>query len=137
MKKLVLILMSSFFFNCSSDDNKIENENLLGKWKLIEQYSDPGDGSGSFNSIESDREIEFFSNGTVTINGILCYMSLEVDNQSYGTFNETVSEDFDGEILPEGCDNEGRKIYYQLDDSNLILWYLCIEGCGQKFVKVE
>lgn len=139
MKNGILILITALLFNCTSDDAnpKNENEELLGKWKLIEQLADPGDGSGTFNPIDSARIIEFFSNGTVTVNGLLCYMSSEVDSQKSGTFSEIESAYYDGEIVPTGCDYSETKIYYVIEDSNLILWYLCIEGCGQKFEKVD
>ena len=138
MKKCILILVALFLFNCTSDDSTPVNENILfGKWKLIEQLMDPGDGSGVFNPIISQRTVEFFSDGTITVNGLLCYMSLEVDTQNSGAFSEIESEYYDGEIIPIGCDNNETRIYYVIEDSNLILWYLCIEGCGQKFKKIE
>ena len=70
MKNSILILLAMFLLNCSSDDSKPSGETaLIGKWKLIEQLADPGDGSGTFQPIESDIVIEFFSNGNVEVNG--------------------------------------------------------------------
>lgn len=139
MKNCLLILITTLLFNCTSKDIRpvIENEELLGKWELIEQLVDPGDGSGIFTPIVSERVVEFFGNGRVTVNGLLCYMSSVVDGQNSGNFSEIDSEHYDGEIIPIGCDYSETKIYYVIEDSNLILWYLCIEGCGQKFKKIE
>ena len=53
----------------------------------MEQLVDPGDGSGIFMPINSNRIFEFFSDGTVTVNGILCYISSEVGQQNSGTFS--------------------------------------------------
>jgi len=140
MKKVLLILFSLVLVNCTSNDDKSPyegNPELLGKWKLIEQLSDPGDGSGIFNPIDdSNREIEFFSNGTVTVNGVLCYMSSEVGDQNSGSFSVLENNDYyDGEIKPNDCDYPETKLYFKIEDPNLIIWYLCIEGCGQKFIK--
>ena len=139
MRSILFILLSLCVVGCTSNENNQpyeDNPELLGKWKLIEQLSDPGDGSGVFNPIESDREIEFFSDGTVVANGVLCYMSSVVGAQSSGSFS--VLEDneyYDGEIIPDDCDYPETKLYYKIEGAYLIIWYLCIEGCGQKFVK--
>jgi hypothetical protein len=140
MKDVLLILFSLVLVNCTSNNKSPYggNPELLGKWKLIEQLSDPGDGSGVFNPIDSNREMEFFSNGTVTVNGILCYMSSEVGEQSSGSFSILENDDYyDGEIIPNDCDYSETKLYFKIEGSNLIIWYLCIEGCGQKFVKLK
>lgn len=78
--------------NCSSNKVKpvVGNENLLGKWKVIEQLSDPGDGSGTFNPIESNRTIQFFSDNKVTINGSLCHMSIDVGLNMSGIYEVLV-----------------------------------------------
>ncbi len=143
MKKVILIVLTLFLVSCSSHDNKIliENEVLLGKWKIIETLIDPGDGSGTFQPTESDRVIEFFNNGTVIINGELCYTSSEVGAQQSGTFKFISSHEtdtnHDGEIKPNNCENSVAKIYFDINSNNqLILWYPCIEGCGEKFEKI-
>lgn len=143
MKNFTIILLALFFINCTSDDSRPngEGEELLGKWKLIEQYGDPGDGSGTFQPINSDRTIEFFSDGTVSINGVLCFMSSEVADEETGVFKITSSNEadttYDGEIIPNTCSSHSAKVYFDLSLSgNLILWYQCIEACGQKFTKI-
>lgn len=143
MKKLLFTVVLVFIFSCTSDDSKpSEEKNLLGKWKLIEQLADPGDGSGTFLPIESNRTIEFFSDGTVQINGILCYMSSEVGDKESGTYNLITDSNTDAEnvgvILPNTCNSRSAKVYFDLPlNGDLILWYLCIEGCGQKFEKID
>lgn len=126
--------------SCSSDDSKPTDEiELIGKWKLIEQYSDPGDGSGDFQSIESNRVIEFLKDGTVEINGQLCFMASEVGDIETGDYLLITDSDtqYDGEIIPNICSSRSAKVYFDLPVSgNLILWYQCIEGCAQKFSKI-
>jgi len=126
------------FSSCTISDDKSLGKNVVSKWKLIEQLADPGDGSGVFMPVVSNRTIEFYDDGTVKTNGELCYMSSEVGSVHFGAYSDTEdNEYFNGEIIPDGCEYEETKIYFQFDDSNLILWYLCIEGCGQKYSKIE
>lgn len=133
MKKVTLILLTGLILSaCNKDNVKVENVELLGKWKLIEQLSDPGDGSGVFKSVESEKTIEFLDNGTVISNGTLCSMNTEKGVVSTGTY--TID---DGFIIPEGCDYSELKVFFELKNSNLILGYQCFEGCGQKFVKLN
>ncbi|MEW4922768.1 hypothetical protein [Algibacter sp. 2305UL17-15] len=142
MKKIVLMFsMLMIFTSCSSDDSKPTDETgLIGKWKLIEQLADPGDGSGTFQPIASERVIEFFSDGTVAINGVLCFMSSEVGDKESGTYKLITDSDTqnDGEIIPNTCSSRSARVYFDLSVSgHLILWYQCIEGCGQKFEKLN
>ena len=133
MKKVTLILLTGLILSaCNKDNVRVENVELLGKWKLIEQLSDPGDGSGVFKSVESEKTIEFMDDGTVVSNGTLCTMTIEKGQESVGTYAIG-----DGYIIPEGCDYSELKVFFELKDKNLILGYLCFEGCGQKFVKLN
>ena len=143
MKKLIVIVVL-ILLNCSSDDRKppIENEDLLGKWRIIEQLMDPGDGSGTFQPVISDRTFEFFSNGTVTVNEVMCFMSGEPSEMSSGTYEirggTNVDVQFEGTISPNNCDFEEMRIGFNLSlDGHLILWYLCFESCGEKYEKIS
>ena len=142
MKKYLLIVFLVIISSCTSDDSKPTDETgLIGKWKLIEQLTDPGDGSGTFQPISSERVIEFFSDGTVSINGDLCFMTSEVGETVTGTYIKTSDSNsdiqYEGEIFPNSCSSRSAKVYFDLPVSgNLILWYQCIEGCGQKFTKI-
>jgi len=120
------ILLVTYFSSCKKD----ENTTVVNKWKLIEQYSDPGDGSGDFNPVVSNKTIEFLDNATVVSNGSLCNMSYEADGQSTATYNDST-------IIPKSCDFEGFSIAYEIQDNNLILYFPCIEGCAQKYQKIE
>lgn len=143
MKNLLVVISMLFVFGCSSDEGKPnETDRLLGKWKLIEQLLDPGDGSGTFKPINSERVIEFFSDGSVTINGELCFMASEVGDEESGTYELTsdprADTKYDGEIIPNTCTSRSAKVYFDLSLSgHLILWYQCIEPCGQKFQKIN
>lgn len=140
MKKYLIIVLLIVMYSCSSDDSKPTDETgVIGKWKLIEQYLDPGDGSGDFQPIESNRVVEFLSDGTVEINGELCFLSSEVGDKETGSYMLITDSDtqHDGEIIPNTCSSRSARVYFDLPVSgNLILWYQCIEGCGQKFARI-
>ncbi len=139
MKKIILSLLTFSLLCCNSnDDSQKEAIELVGKWQLIEQLADPGDGSGIFVEINSDRIFEFFNDGTVIVNGDLCYMSSEVSNQNSRNYIELIdNEYYDGEIIPNDCVlSEEERVLYLIEGNNLILIYPCIEGCGQKFSKI-
>lgn len=144
MKKLLCILISLLMFNCSSDDGKPNEETkLLGKWQVIEHLLDPGDGSGTFQPVASQRVIEFFLDGSVKVNGNLCFLSTDVGEEQTGTYEITsdprADTTHDGEIIPDDdCNSEFYKIVFDISaDGNLILWYPCIEPCGEKFEKLN
>jgi len=41
---------------------------LISKWKLIEMYSDPGDGSGDFETVSSNKTVSFYSDDVIASN---------------------------------------------------------------------
>ncbi|MDY7395411.1 hypothetical protein UMM65_09175 [Aureibaculum sp. 2210JD6-5] len=130
---LVFVLALLILLSCTKEqDVFLKNPELIGKWKLIEQLADPGDGSGTFMPVESYRTVEFFKNGKVVSNGSLCDFSSSSDNYSEGIFNDVKQT-----IRTTSCENEGSEIIYELKNSELIFYYLCIEGCAQKFEKIS
>ena len=108
MKKYLLLVLLVIISSCTSDDSKPADETgIIGKWKLIEQLADPGDGSGTFQPISSERVIEFFSDGTVSVNGDLCFMTSEVGEVVTATYLKTSDYNsdtqYEGEIIPNSC----------------------------------
>jgi len=59
---------------CKGDDDTTDNE-IVGVWKLIQISIDPGDGSGTFQDVETDKTIEFKADGTLISNGSICTVS--------------------------------------------------------------
>lgn len=138
MKYFLNILMITAIIglaSCNDDDNTPGAEpELVNQWSLIEQLVDPGDGSGTFQPVESNKVIEFFSDGTVRSNSTLCFMDPDGTNQ---TFTGTYDPD-EMTINPDDCsDDDFLRLTYEQDGGILYLYYLCIEPCGQKFVVVE
>lgn len=123
---ILSILLVSNFSSCKKD----KNTTIVNKWKLIEQYSDPGDGSGDFNPVESNKTIEFLDNGTVVSNGSLCNMNYDTDGQSTASYTDST-------LITHDCELDNFAIYYEIMNDNLFLWYPCIEGCAQKYTKID
>jgi hypothetical protein len=129
MWKILIILFSvGTVFSCAKKDN-IDSD-LIGKWRLIEVLADPGDGSGTFHSVSSDKIIEFHSDGVVTSNGSICDMSIESNKPSEGIYSLS-----DSTINLSNCDNLSIKIRFMMSGPSLIISYPCDEACKAKYHK--
>ena len=90
MKKIVFILFAvGILFSCNNDDDSNTNVELIGNWRLVEIYSDPGDGSGNFETVNSEKTIEFRNDGTLSANGELCVLNSDSNTPVNGTFSES------------------------------------------------
>jgi len=56
MRNITLFAITYLLFvSCDNySDPVIETPELLGTWRLIEVLADPGNGSGTFNPVDSD-----------------------------------------------------------------------------------
>ena len=131
MKKILFILLTAgILYSCDKDDDSKSNTELIGNWKLIEVLADPGDGSGTFNSVESDKIITFENNGTITSNGNLCDMSISSDNQTSGTYSNSELT-----FNSANCNNPNYDFMFEQNGNVLIINYPCIEPCQAKYIK--
>ena len=123
----LLLLLS-----CSSDDdeNSKPDLNLLGTWQLTSFYSDPGDGSGDFEPINSSKTVTFKLNSEINSNADLCTLFSEVGMPSTGTYSKN-----DGTISITDCNNQPVSLFYDLSEGVLTLSYLCFEACQEKYKK--
>ncbi|WP_046755567.1 hypothetical protein [Kordia jejudonensis] len=137
MKKIFVLLVTAILLiSCKSNDDSFPEENFIsGNWKLIEYLVDPGDGSGAYVSIDSDKTLFFdVVNGEVSSNYSLCNMDVITQPQtSSGTFSVT-----SGTIDVPDCPNASPlSINFEItDEDNLIIHYPCIEGCSEKYAKI-
>jgi uncharacterized lipoprotein NlpE involved in copper resistance len=132
MKTKIFAIATIIFtlISCTKNDNEDTNSPLLGTWELKEILADPGDGSGIFNTVNSNKKLTFYSNRKITSNGSICDMSVESNISSNGTYTETNST-----INSTNC--QDSTIKYELTGNTLILLYPCIEGCKAKYIKVK
>lgn len=135
-KPLILLILLTLFSACNSDDDNNEtvvtnNNPIVGQWKLTEQLLDPGDGSGTFMPIISDKTIEFYMDGTVISNGNLCTPSTNTIVGTVGTFNENQY------ITSSACTTSVGIEYELLTNTSLLISYPCIEACQEKYIKIK
>lgn len=124
----IIILFLSI--SCKRDDSLTPNT-IEGEWKLIAVLADPGDGSGEFRPVSSNKTVRFNANGSYTSNGNICHFSSLDDGESEGIY---VTNDQGYSI-----ECEGQFVYpvnLQLKDGFLILTFFCIEPCQHKYKKV-
>ena len=132
-KGILILIVIGFMASCSNENNdNIENKEMIGEWELIEILLDPGDGSGTFQTVESDKILKFFEDGSVTSNSSLCNMSSNTGSENSGTYST------DEQIInADSCAGTSTEIRYNLENSHLILSYFCIEPCQEKYAKIE
>lgn len=105
---------------------------IIGKWKLVEVLMDPGDGSGGFNPVSSDKTVTFLSDGTVRSNGAICWMSIAADSPSSAEYSLV-----DSTITSRDCPPDlPFPIRFEITGDELIISYPCIEPCRAKFRKI-
>jgi hypothetical protein len=134
MKKVTLFIASSLFLILTScqKDNCTSNKGIVGEWLLIEELMDPGDGSGTFQSVTSDKEIKFCDDGTFEGNGDMCTMTNQSSTTHSGTY-DTSTETFS----PDNCMSMAPMSFqYSVNGDILILTYPCICGCQQKYERI-
>jgi len=120
-----ILVIISFLASCKKNDR----DSLTGTWELKEVLMDPGNGSGVFNVVSSDKNLVFNTNGNVNSNGVICDMSIESNTSTAGTYSE-----IDSTIISTTCPNLILK--YEVSGDTLILIYPCIEACKAKYMKV-
>ena len=128
--KILLIITLFFFISCDNDENS--NPELVSSWKLIENLADPGGGSGTFQTVESEKVINFYNDGTVSSNGSLCDMSINSDNPTSGTYSSSELT-----FSSSDCTNTELEYSYEINGSFLIVDYPCFEPCRSKYSLIE
>ncbi len=131
MKKAIFILITiGVLFSCNKYDASNSNTTLIGTWELIAVLADPGDGSGTFSSVESEKIITFESGGTITSNGTLCDMSINSNNMTSGTYSISESS-----FNSSDCTNPDYNYTFEQNENILIIQYPCFEPCQAKYRK--
>jgi hypothetical protein len=120
-----ILVILSLFTSCK----KNKRDSLTGTWELKEVLMDPGNGSGVFTAVVSDKNLVFHTNGNVNSNGIICDMSIESNSSTSGTYSA-----IDSTIISSTCQN--LIIKYEVSGDTLILIYPCFEACKAKYTRV-
>ncbi len=129
MKKMFLFgLFLSSLLACQKEE--ATSEKAPDTWKLKAVLADPGDGSGTFQPVNSNKHIIFYADGTVGSNGDLCSLSSDSSTPTTGTYSNT-----DSTITAPGCAVTVRNIHYKIKGNVMEVYYPCIEPCIARYEK--
>lgn len=133
MRFFVLVIFS-MLLSCEQDNShNSETNEFIGKWKMTETLIDPGDGSGTYAPVSGEYFLEFFTDGTVDSNYMLCTLS----GTNTGSYTSTYFAE-EQYIQSQTCNaNQDFQISFQMEGENLILNYPCVEACLVKFIKIN
>ena len=126
---LAFSVIGVVFTSCNTEE---ETPTPLSQWQLIELLADPGDGSGTFQPVTSNKIIGFYDDSTLICNGNLCQLGGESTPTTSGTYSLT-----DSTISPTGCPVSIFPLTFEMEGDNLILNYPCIEACREKYVQID
>lgn len=138
MKPIVLVFISILLIlSCNNDDDTQINDNsIIGTWKLIEVYGNDG-ANGQWTDVDNGFTYTFKNDGSFT--------STRFSECLYGTYvisESSLSLDFGCENFSTGIESpEGTFIEsYRFEEGKLYLsptYLSCDEGCSYKFSKIE
>jgi len=135
----LIITVLFFFTGCSEEETKQQENSIYGTWKLIEVYSNIGNGENSWNEVDVGY--------TYTMNIDNSFLSTKYNECNSGKFEidnakNTISFIFDClSFYP--CVNQSNSCieYFSFQEEKLILsasYQDCDEGCPQfKFEKIS
>lgn len=127
MRKILPAVFICLIFSCSKEVFK--NNSIVGRWKLSEYYFDIGNGSHEWQKPDGLYTIEFKANGDyVTIGnaGTVTGKYFIIDSSNL-KFVET----------PPSPAHLTYRYSLNSNNSELILYPPCIEGCASKYVAVK
>ena len=130
MNRLIVLFTTTILFACSNSDDINTKVELVGNWRLIEVLADPGDGSGTFATVQSNKMITFEPDGVITSNGNLCDMSISSNMQTSGTYSKTNLT-----FKSDDCQNPNHDFTFEQNSNIIIINYPCIEPCMAKYKK--
>ncbi|WP_420387141.1 hypothetical protein [Roseivirga sp.] len=136
----MLIVLTGLLTSCGDKFNPCNDEfsecsaPVESHWELKEIYSDIGNGTGSFNPVDSDRSLTFLTDGTVISRGSMCTL----DATSTEIHRGMVSSSQDDQLIFAGCQNgdEERSLYFEIEGNELKVYFMCIEACVHKYKRV-
>ncbi|MEM9327018.1 MAG: hypothetical protein AAGA85_15225 [Bacteroidota bacterium] len=127
---LSLLVLLAIATGCS-DDPKPDAQ-VVGVWQLTEILADPGDGSGTFQPTSIDKTVTFFDDATVATTQSFCAYGADDFASGVARYSEA-----EGTIEPDCPAVPGLLLPYFMAGDELVISYLCIEPCAEKYRKVR
>lgn len=111
----------------------VQNNGLIGKWKLTETYNDPGDGSGKWMKAKEAFVLDIKTDSTVSIVGKPAFLTA---SSTYVL--RKISQDKIWFYSPRSAPGpDSRYISYKVTATDLELAYTCDEGCVERFKAIK
>ena len=132
---LLLGILVGLLVACQEESNSDLTPNtLIGTWKLTEVLADPGDGSGTFQPVESAQVIVIHGDNSFISTERLCNGLYQGPSQNTGTVDVVNSL-----LWIDNCDFSpgSSTIYFRHIDDELILSFQCIEPCREKYIRID
>lgn len=130
MKRFLVLVLGSLLlqFQCSEDEIT-EPVSLFGTWQLEAVLADPGDGSGTFQNVDSEKNIVFNTDSTFTSNGLGCVVFGDnTTSPASGTFNNN-------RLFIEDCD---MPVFFFVEEDRMFLNnFGCFEECSERYFPVN
>jgi hypothetical protein len=123
-----LLLLTVLFCSCklrSANNASQQESQLIGKWKMTQYYADIGDGKENWVEADKERTIEFKENGAF------------IDSEQANAGRYVLQDSIHIEIIPHDKTKTYKMQIIELNAKNLVLRANCIEGCGEKYVRVN
>lgn len=144
MKKyqsIIAVFLLLLAVSCKKDQASEENiDSIIGKWKLIETYADPGDGSGRWNTVKSNKTLEFKNNGQIKVdNGSFAFGLFpgEKDESTYVLEPYTGVQTMEAHRYILKIQKLEHHPMVMFENGKLKIEYFCIEGCGERYEKIK
>src|SRR4051812_6855763 len=118
--RIILLIFLTILLGCNKESAKKHNYDLVGKWKRVETYINPGnEGSWEADRSNPPETIEFTADGKFISNSDL-----------YSNFTGyIVKPDHTIEFIAS-LNGAARAFYYSFNsNTQLTLTFACIEGC--------
>jgi len=133
MKKGFLLLLAACVLSaCQKDqDDRLTLTVLEGTWLLTEVLFDPGDGSGAFRKVDSERQLSLAPDNTFSANYDVC-QAIEEGEKFSGSFDRIDTHEF----LIQCAGSLLNSVQGRLEEGYLVLYYPCDEPCAYKFRKI-
>jgi hypothetical protein len=121
MKKLLLnCAFICMILICSCKKDAPESGEIFGNWLLLEQYNDPGDGSGKYEKVKDRKTVTFSTTGEITGEVFESPTQFKIlDSTKMEIISKTRTDIY----------------HYKVTDKYLQLNPPCIEGCGLRFLR--
>ncbi|SKB62811.1 hypothetical protein SAMN05660776_2223 [Salegentibacter holothuriorum] len=130
MRNLLLLVSIAIITSCAKSSLELNTKEISGKWQLAEILADPGDGSGTWKTVENGKTLKFDEDGMVYSSTSFCYGE-EINEASYDASKKMISSN---------CADRNVELSYELKEGNLFVYPhnpRCIETCGSKYKKME